>query len=240
VIGLVVEGGCGGVEEIVATLRLGWADIEIMSACTGGQAQECVQRSSPELMIIDTELTDTDWLRLVRDLRRLSGGVIIVLSRQFRESELMAAVEAGADDYMQVPVSSALLVARSRAALRRAFHFGNDEESMVTCGDLVADPARHEARVNGQPLRLTATEFKILHYMVKREGRVARKESLCNLVWGEDADVYSPCLRKYIQHLRRRLEEIPDCKASIVTVPKVGYRLVGDYSDTLPGSPLLN
>ncbi len=211
-----------------------------MSACTGRQAQEYVRRSSPDLIVIDTELADTDWLHLVREFRRLSGGVIIVLSRQFRESELMAAVEAGADDYMQVPVSSALLVARARAALRRAFRFGNGEENVVTYGDLEADPARHEARVNGQRLRLTATEFKILLFMVRREGRVARKESLCNLIWGEDADVYGPCLRKYIQHLRRRLAEISGSRPSIVTVPKVGYKLVGDNGVTVSGSIYLN
>jgi len=214
--------------------------MEIVHARTGRQAHEYVQKSSPDLVVIDAELPDTDWLHLVPEIRRLSGGVIIALSRQFSDSELMAAVEAGADDYMQVPVSSTVFVARVRAALRRAHRFADGEEGVATYGDLEVDPARHEARVSGRCLKLTATEFKILLYMARRGGQVARNESLRNLIWGEDAEVYGPCLRKYIQHLRRRLEEIPHCKASIVTVPKVGYKLVGDYGDTPPGSPLLN
>jgi DNA-binding response OmpR family regulator len=150
----------------------------------------------------------------------------------------VAAVEAGADDYMQVPVSSALFVARARAALRRAFRFNDAEERVATCGDLQVDPARHEASVNGRCLRLTATEFKLLLYMARRGGRVARNESLRNLIWGGDAEVYGPCLRKYIQHLRRRLEEIPDCTISIVTVSRVGYKLMNGHSDIPLGSVL--
>ena len=236
----VVVGGGGVAEDLAVALRLAWAGMEIVHARTGRQAHEYVQKSSPDLVVIDAELPDTDWLHLVPEIRRLSGGVIIALSRQFSDSELMAAVEAGADDYMQVPLSSTQFMARVQAALHRAHRFASDEEGVATYGALEVDPTRYEARVNGQCLKLTATEFKILLYMARRGGRVVRNESLRNLVWGEDAEVYGPCLRKYIQHLRRRLEEIPDGKTSIVTVPKVGYKLMNGHSDIPLGSVQAN
>lgn len=233
---LLVHGRAGVGHEVLAVLRLGWTGMEIMQAQTGQQALEHIQKFAPDLIVIHTDLPDTDWLPLLREIRRLSGAVAIVLSRQFSEGELMVAVEAGADDYMQVPVGSTQFMARVQAALRRAHRFASDDEGVATYGNLEMDSARYEARVNGRCLKLTATEFKILLYMARHGGRVVRNESLRNLIWGEDAEVYGPCLRKYIQHLRRRLEEVPDGKTSIVTVPKVGYKLMNGHSDIPLGS----
>jgi two-component system KDP operon response regulator KdpE len=224
--------GCGHdvVEDVTVALRVGWTGIEVVPAPTGRQALDYVQQLSPNLIVIHTETPDADWLDLLRTMRRFSGAVAVALSRRFDEGELVAAVEAGADDYIHLPLTSAQLVARFRAALRRVSRFTNGDECLATCGRLQMDPARHEAVVNGRRLRLTASEFKLLLFLVQREGRVARKESLRDLIWGENADVYGPCLRKYIQNLRRRLEETPDPKPSIVTVTKVGYRLVDTSS----------
>jgi len=235
---LLVHGRAGVGQELLAALRLGWAGTEIMQAQTGQQALEHIRKCAPDLIVIDTDLPGTDWCDLLRGIRRLSGAVAIALSRQFSEGELVVAVEAGADDYMQVPVSSTLFMARVQAALRRARRFANGEEGAATYGNLEVDPARQEARVNGQCLKLTATEFKILLYMARRGGLVVRNEFLRNLIWGEDAEVYGPCLRKYIQHLRRRLDEVPDGKMCIVTVPKVGYKLMNGHSDVPLGSVL--
>ena len=235
---LLVHGRAGVGQELFAALRLGWAGMEIMQAHTGQQALECVQKLPLDLIVIDTDLPDIDWLHLLREIRLVSGAVAIALSRQFSEGELMVAVEAGADDYVQVPVSSTLFMARVQASLRRAYRFANGEECAATYGNLEVDPTRYEARVNGQCLKLTATEFKILLYMARRGGRVVRNESLRNLIWGEDAEVYGPCLRKYIQHLRRRLEGVPDGKMSIVTVPKVGYKLMNGHNHIPLGSVL--
>ena len=232
---LTVHSGGGVAQDVATALRLGWAEVEILQARTGPEAIEHVQRFAPDLVVVDTGLPDSDWLHLLREIRRLSEGVTIVLSRQLDEGELMAAVEAGADDYMRSPVKPTLFVARVRAALRRADRFAHGEEGLVTCGHLEMDPARHEAKVNGQCLRLTATEFKLLLFMARRGGRVAMRESLRTLIWGEDAEVYGPCLRKYIQHLRRRLEEVPGPRPFIVTLPKVGYKLVEDSIDAPPG-----
>ena len=237
---LLVHGRAGVGQDLLAALRLGWAGLELAQAQTDQRALEHVRKFAPDLILIDTDLSETDWLYLLREIRHLSGAVAIALSRQFSEGDLMAAVEAGADDYMQVPVSSTLFIARVQAALRRASRFSDGEEGAATYGNLEMDPARYEARVNGQCLKLTATEFKILLYMAKRGGQVARNESLRNLIWGEDAEVYGPCLRKYIQHLRRRLEGVPDGKMSIVTVPKVGYKLMNGHSHISLGSVLPN
>ena len=105
---------------------------------------------------------------------------------------------------------------------------------VAACGNLEVDPAGYEARVRGRPLNLTAKEFELLLYLVRRTGQVARHESLSRLIWGDDSDLYGPWLRKYIQHLRQKLAEAPPSNVSIVTVPRVGYKLVDGGKKNLP------
>ncbi len=228
----------GGLEDVVCALRVGWPSVGVLHAGTRRQALESVRRSSPDLIIVDTEMASVGELELLCEVRRLTEAVIIALSREYDEAELVAAVEAGCDDYMQVPVSPASFVARVRAVVRRA-RMSVEDEQAASWGDLEVDPGRYEARIKGQRLRLTATEFKMLLYLARRGGRVATHESLCSVIWGEDADVYASWLRKYIQHLRQKLADVPYCEIAITTVPRVGYKLVaGGGQESAPAGQL--
>ncbi len=229
----------GGLEDVVCALQVGWPSVDVLHAGTRKQALESARRCSPDLIVIDTELASTGETELLCELRRLTEAVIIAVTREYDEGELVAAVEAGFDDYMQVPVSPASFVARVRAVLRRVKLSVDRDEDAASWGDLEVDPGRYEARIKGQRLRLTATEFKMLLYLARRGGRVATHESLCGVIWGREADVYSSWLRKYIQHLRRKLADVPFCETAIITVPRVGYKLVtGGGQESAPSTQL--
>ena len=222
----------GSLTDIVCALQLGWASIEILHARTSSEALRVVEACRPEIVVIDMREGSID---LAREIRRRSNAVVVAVSPLYRESELIAAVEAGCDDYMQIPVSAPTFVARVRAALRRVAGTGAEQAAVVAaCGNLEVDPAGYEARVRGHPLSLTAKEFELLLYLARHSGQVARHESLSRLIWGDDSDLYGPWLRKYIQHLRQKLAEAPHSDVSIVTVPRVGYKLVNGGKKDLP------
>ncbi len=215
---------CGSLTDVVCALQLGWASIEILHARTSSETLRAVDACHPEIVVIDTRDGSID---LARQVRQRSSAVVVAVSPVYSESELIAAVEAGCDDYMQIPVSAPTFVARVRAALRRVTGTAAEQATEIAaCGDLEVDPAGYEARVRGRPLNLTAKEFELLLYLARRSGQVARHESLSRLIWGDDSDMYGPWLRKYVQHLRQKLAEAPDAGVTIVTVPRVGYKLV--------------
>lgn len=213
----------GGLTDVVCALQLGWPSTAILHARSSVEMFRALD-SLPDIVVIDTREGS---LELAREVRRRSNAVVVAVSPKYEESELIAAVEAGCDDYMQIPVSAATFVARVRAALRRVNGTGGgDPPDVAACGNLEVDPAGYEARVRGRPLNLTAREFELLLYLAQRSGKVARHESLSRLIWGDDSDVYGPWLRKHIQHLRQKLAEVPHSDVCIVTVPRVGYKLV--------------
>ena len=214
----------GSLTDIASALRLGWASIEILHARNSFEALQTLKSLQPDIVVIDTRDGSID---LARKIRGKSNAVIVAASPLYDESELISAVEAGCDDYIQLPVSAPTFVARVRAALRRVTGATTGQAADVAaCGNLEVDPAGYEARVHGRVLRLTAKEFELLLHLVRRSGQVARHESLSRLIWGDDSDLYGPWLRKYIQHLRQKLAEVPHSDVSIVTVPRVGYKLV--------------
>lgn len=228
----------GELEDVACALRVAWPHAEILHIQSRAQVLQAVESLAPSLIVIDTAGPGSD-LRLVRELRQLTEAVIIVLTPQYEETGLLEAVEAGADDYMQRPVHPITFIARVRASLRRAgLSPDGGEAKVVSWGDLQMDPARFEARLGTHPLHLPAREFKILLQLARCGGRVVAHQTLSRLVWGEDADLYGAWLRKYIQHIRQKLAEVPSAGVTIVTVPKVGYKLDLDPGPTSGQLPL--
>jgi DNA-binding response OmpR family regulator len=218
----------GGLRDLVCALQLGWANIEIVHASTPDETHRALATQRPDIIAIDT--SDGSF-ELAREVRRRTSAVVVAVSSRYSESALISAVEAGCDDYMEASASAPTFVARVRAAVRRVNNSPSAPPAdIAACGNLEVDPAGYEARVAGKLLRLTAKEFELLLYLAKRSGQVARHETLSKLIWGEDSDLYGPWLRKYVQHLRQKLAEVPQSDVSIVTVPRVGYKLVGQMN----------
>ncbi len=233
---LLVDGGGGGAEEIIIALHLGWEGSEVARTTTGRIALQELRRLNPEVVAIRGAVPDVEGPLLIQQMRHSSDAVIIAISLEYDEGELIDLTEAGADDYMSSPIDRTRFIARVRAALRRVRPRVDQENAVITWRDLVIDRGRHEVKVGEQPLRLTATEFKLMFEIVQRGELISKKSSLCEAVWGEaSSDLYGDLLRKYVHNLRRKLQEVDGSLISIVTVPSVGYKLA-DRTSTLKGS----
>jgi two-component system KDP operon response regulator KdpE len=178
----------------------------------------------PDAAIIDLILPDGDGVEVCRSIREWSEMPILVLSAVGEEEQKVRALEAGADDYVTKPFGPRELVARLKAALRRA---GDDaDEPAVTAGDLRIDLAAHTVRRNGEEIHLTPIEFRLLSTLARNRGRLMTHGALLKEVWGPGWENDTQTLRTHIANLRRKIEP-SDGPRHIRTDPGVGYRFEG-------------
>ncbi len=173
----------------------------------------------PDVILLDLGLPDMDGVEVLKRLREWSQVPVLILSVRDQEAVKLAAFDAGADDYVTKPFSTAELLARLTAIQRR---HGADETANLTLGALILDPAHHEATLNGQPLRLTPTEYALLAQLVRHAGKVVTLKHLLRAVWGPQAEEQTHYLRVYANHLRKKLE---GSSLEIKNEPGIGYRL---------------
>jgi DNA-binding response OmpR family regulator len=209
-------------DDVECAIRLGWDGAVIRHAKSPLEALRQVADRTPVLIAIDKS-DDFCPLELTRQLREVTDSVVVITTRDYDEYQLAAAVDAGADDYLPVPVNPAIFVPRIRAAARRAGHVS---DARISLGKLAVDSSRHQVQVAGHDIHLAASEFKVLVELVRLEGRVATRDVLASAIWGDEHASYRAWLRKYIQSLRRRVCDAPGSDIDIVTVPRVGYKLV--------------
>lgn len=211
------------VDDVECAIRLGWDGAAIRHASSPLQALRQVAERMPGLIVIDKSSDEFCPLALTRDLREVTDSVVVITTNEYDEYQLAAAVDAGADDYLPVPVNPAIFVPRIRAATRRA---GQVNDAAISLGSLAVDASRHQVQVAGQDIHLAASEFKVLVELVRLGGRVATRDVLASAIWGDEHAAYRAWLRKYIQSLRRRVCDAPGSDIDIVTVPRVGYKLI--------------
>lgn len=180
---------------------------------------------SPDLVILDLGLLDGDGLRFIQEYRVWSQRPILVLSARSAEQDKIAALDAGADDFLTKPFSVGELQARLRALLRRAEQHGG-EAAVFTFGNVQVDLARHEVTRDGVSVHLTALEFKLLAVLVANAGKVLTHKHLLKEVWGPGHAEDSHYLRIYVAHLRQKLEADPALPTHLLTEIGIGYRFV--------------
>ena len=180
----------------------------------------------PDLLILDLGLPDGDGVDLLRDLRGWSQMPVIVLSARTDERDKIAALDAGADDYLVKPFSVGELLARVRAALRRRDSAAAPASSNIVFGDCELDLARRQVRRAGAHVHLTPVEYKLAAALVAREGQVLTHRQLLREVWGPGSVEHSHYLRIYMGHLRKKLEADPAQPQHFLTETGVGYRFV--------------
>jgi DNA-binding response OmpR family regulator len=211
----------------VVSYNLKQAGLEVDSVEDGETALERVKESQPDLIILDLMLPGMDGLevcRLMKQQAATKGIPVMMLTAKAEEVDRIVGLELGADDYVIKPFSPRELVLRVRAILRRVDTQGSPDEespSRIVAGPLTIDPEGHHAYVDGAPLELTATEFRLLLTLAQRRGRVQSREELLNVVWGYQ---YSGYGRTVDTHVRRLREKLGDAHEMVETVRGVGYR----------------
>jgi two-component system KDP operon response regulator KdpE len=195
----------------------------IFEADSGQVALSAVVADRPDLIILDLGLPDLDGIHVTRLLREWTRLPIIILSVRGQETDKIAALDAGADDYLTKPFGIGELLARMRAALRRAGQSG--DQPVFTSGDLEVDLVRRVVMVAGQAAQLTPTEYDLLRVLITHAGQVLTHRQLLREVWGLGYEQEIHMLRVNISNLRRKIEPDPTRSRYILTEPGVGYRL---------------
>jgi two-component system KDP operon response regulator KdpE len=199
------------------------AGYDVTTAATGEEALSAAAIHPPDAVILDLVLPDRSGTEVARELRGWSSVPILVLSAVGDEHEKVTALDAGADDYVTKPFGMDELLARLRAALRRA---GPSTEPVMRIGDLVVDLERHSASVNGKNVTLTPIEFDLLRFFAQNEGKLLTHRMILREVWGPAYGDESHYLHVYISQLRRKIEPDPARPRYILTETGAGYRLV--------------
>jgi two-component system KDP operon response regulator KdpE len=196
---------------------------EVTLAADGASALALAARHRPDLVVLDLGLPDMDGTEVLAGLRGWSTAPVIVLSARDAEAEKVRALDAGADDYVTKPFGLDELLARLRAAERRA-RPAPDEPQVVTAAFTV-DLARREVTREGSPVRVTATEWGLLEALARHPGRLVTQQQLLEHVWGPGYASETHYLRVHMAALRRKLEPEPGAPRHLVTEPGQGYRL---------------
>jgi two-component system KDP operon response regulator KdpE len=204
---------------------LGTTVHELLEAGTGREGLAAASARSPDVILLDLGLPDMDGLEVTKRLREWTRTPIIVLSARDKEDDKIAALDAGADDYLTKPFSMQELLARIRVAERHAATGTEKEPSVRRFGELVVDLAKRIVTRSGEEVRLTPIEWKLLATLVRSGGRVMTYQQLLKDVWGPRYATQKQYLHVYVGHLRHKLEEDPTRPKFLLTDAGVGYRL---------------
>lgn len=203
----------------------------VSEAVRGAEGIAKSATEAPDLVILDLGLPDHDGKEVVRRIREWSAVPILVLSVRQAEGEKVAALDAGANDYVVKPFGIAELLARVRALLRQVRPAGEgeaEEAAEIVVGDLTVDLARHEVRLAGAPVRLTRKEFELLRVLARHAGRILTHGQLLREVWGKAHEADTQYLRVFVSQLRHKLGDDPAHPKFILNEPGVGYRMLED------------
>jgi len=195
----------------------------IHEAVNGQEAINAVVSYHPDVIILDLGLPDIDGIEVTRRLREWSQTPIIILSVREAETDKIAALDAGADDYLTKPFGTGELMARMRVALRRLSN--TPDEPILQVGNLQMDVSRRLVTVDENPISLTPTEYEILRLLLQNAGKVLTHRQLLRRVWGTAYEGEMHILRVNISNLRRKIEPDPSRPHYLLTEPGVGYRL---------------
>ncbi|MBX9739301.1 MAG: response regulator [Beijerinckiaceae bacterium] len=204
-------------------VALGAAGYVVLQAATGAEALKLAATSAPDVIVLDLGLPDRDGKDVLQDLRSFSKVPVIILSARDREAEKIAALDLGADDYVEKPFGIGELMARLRTATRHAAA-GRQEHSRLVFGDLVVDLERRLVTRAGEAVRLTPKEYQLLSVLARHAGRVVTHRQILTTVWGPAHHDDTQYLRVFIGQLRSKIEPDVSAPSLIKTKPGVGYR----------------
>jgi two-component system, OmpR family, KDP operon response regulator KdpE len=197
----------------------------VAEATTLAQGEKLVDQHHPSVILLDLVLPDGDGMSLLRRLRERRRTPVIVLSARDGEQDKVAALDAGANDYLTKPFGMQELLARVRVALRLAAEHPEPEDGRLTVGGIAIDIPRHEVRIDGELMHLTPIEFRLLLALARNAGRVLTHRQLLAEVWGPERTNQTHHLRVHVAALRRKIERDPGRPRWLQTEAGIGYRL---------------
>ncbi len=197
-------------------------DYQVHEAVTGQQGLMEIASRRPAIILLDLGLPDLDGLEVLKRLREWSESPVLVLSVRDDEQGKVAALDAGAEDYVTKPFSTPELLARLRAAQRKTRP--EEEISVFKSGDLIVDLTARVVTRAGHEIKLTATEYALLRLFVRHAGRVLTHRQILREIWGPKSEEHRQYLRVYVTHLRQKIERDPTAPELIKTEPGIGYR----------------
>jgi two-component system KDP operon response regulator KdpE len=197
---------------------------EVDAAHDGASALELAAARHPDVVVLDLGLPDMDGVEVIKGLRGWTRVPIIVLSARHASDEKVEALDAGADDYVTKPFGMDELLARMRAAVRRAEPVAGEDGSLVTTETFTVDLAAKKVNRDGADVRLTPTEWHLLEVLVRNAGRLVSQTQLLQEVWGPAYRTETNYLRVYLAQLRRKLEQDPSHPRHFITEAGMGYR----------------
>jgi two-component system response regulator VicR len=223
---LVVDDDRDLVDLLAFALRR--AGLEVVAAYDAPGAHRLLETAAPDLLVLDINLGSWNGFDVLREMRRSSQIPVILLTARDAEDDKVRGLELGADDYLTKPFSHRELIARIRAHLRRqgqAWTAPAPATTLLQSGPLTLNMAEHRAAKAGQPLDLTVTEFRLLHYLMINAGAVVPTRAILRHVWGYDDPLGTDVVRVTVHRLRRKIEDDPAQPRLLHTVPGVGVML---------------
>jgi len=198
---------------------------KVVEAATGGEGLALAGSHHPDVILLDLGLPDMDGLVVLRKLREWSQAPVVILSARGKESDKVAGLDAGADDYLTKPFGVSELTARLRVALRHAPEAGQPADPILVSGDLSIDLDKRLVKRRGEDVHLTPNEWELLSRLAKNPGKLVTQAQLLKEVWGPAGGDNAHYLRTYMHQLRKKLEDDAAQPKWLMTEPGVGYRL---------------
>jgi two-component system KDP operon response regulator KdpE len=219
--------------DVIESVRLGftlqWREIDVLGAASGEAGLDVIEQDRPDLVLLDVGLPDTDGFETLRQIRAFSDVPVLMLTARDDSMDKVKGLELGADDYITKPFNHLELMARVKAVLRRLdMPAPASRAPSFRSGDLEVDFAKQQARLRGERLDLTPTEYKLLYHLVRNAGHVLQHGTLLSKVWGREYIDEVDYIRVYIRRLREKLGDDPENPKYIRTERGLGYRFVTD------------
>ena len=219
--------------DVIESVRLGftlqWREIDVIGAVNGESGLDSIEHERPDIVLLDIGLPDIDGFEVLRQIRAFSDVPVVMLTAHDDSMDKVKGLELGADDYVTKPFNHLELMARVKAVLRRLdMPAPASRAPSFRSGDLEVDFARQEARLRGERLELTPTEYKLLYHLVRNAGHILQHGTLLAKVWGREYVDEVDYIRVYIRRLRDKLGDNPDNPRYIRTERGLGYRFVAD------------
>jgi two-component system KDP operon response regulator KdpE len=221
--------------DVIESVRLGftlqWREVDVLGAGSGDAGLDAIERDHPDIVLLDVGLPDLDGFEVLRQIRAFSDVPVVMLTARDDSMDKVKGLELGADDYVTKPFNHLELMARVKAVLRRLeMPAPASRAPSFQAGELEVDFARQEARLGGERLDLTPTEYKLLYHLVRNAGHILQHGTLLAKVWGREYVNEVDYIRVYIRRLREKLGDDPDNPHYIRTERGLGYRFLPDDS----------